>query len=145
VRSPRFEDCNCSLILLSSKEISILLSSHLLWDVERICSRVIVLNQGRLVTHDDIEQLRQSGERLFELRIKGDRERFLQHLAAQGCREMPGRDEFFRVVVKDGQDSSFLFRMARDCGVQIRHLVPVEHTLEDIFMRTIEGGEHADL
>jgi ABC-2 type transport system ATP-binding protein len=127
------------------KDISILLCSHLLWDVERICSRVIVLNQGRVVTHGDIDKLRQRGERLFELRIKGDRERFLSVLAREGCREMPGRDEFFRVAMKDGQDSSFLFRMAREAGVQVRHIVPVEHTLEDIFMRTIEGGEHADL
>jgi ABC-2 type transport system ATP-binding protein len=127
------------------KEISILLCSHLLWDVERICSNVIVLNQGRVVTHGNIDTLRQRGERLFELRIKGDRERFLGLLAAEGCREMPGRDDHIRVAMKEGQESGFLFHKAREAGVQIRHIVPVEHTLEDIFMRTIEGGEHADL
>jgi ABC-2 type transport system ATP-binding protein len=127
------------------KEISILLSSHLLWDVERICKHVVVLNQGRIITQGSIDELRGRGERLFELRIKGDRELFLQRLAEHGCRELPGRDEFFRVAMRDGLESDFLFMQARECGVQIRHLMPVQHTLEDIFMRTIEGGEHADL
>lgn len=127
------------------KEISILLCSHLLWDVERICSNVIVLDQGRVVTHGNIDTLRQRGERLFELRIKGDRERFLRLLSAEGCWEMPAGDEHIRIAMKEGQDSGFLFHKAREAGVQIRHIVPVEHTLEDIFMRTIEGGEHADL
>lgn len=127
------------------KEISIVLSSHLLRDVERICKDVVLIHRGAVVTKGSIEELCGKNERLFELRIKGDREYFIKALAERGCRELPGQDDFFRIAMKNGLDSEFLFSEAQACGVQIRHLVPVRPTLEDVFMHTIEGGEHADL
>lgn len=125
--------------------MSTLLSSHLLSDVERICPNVIVLNQGRVVTQGAIEDLRAIQGRMVEIRIKGDRAAFLEVLEKQGCRPMASQNEMIRVALPEGWIPMKLFQMAQAVDVQIRHLVPVRYTLEDIFMHSIEGGEHADL
>ena len=129
----------------SRKGISTLLSSHLLSDVERICPKVVVLHQGRIVTQGNIEDLRGSQERMYELRIKGDQTVFWKEVSAAGCREMPSQNDYLRISLPESWDPQHLFQAASRSGVQIRHLVPVRHTLEDIFMRSIDGGEHADL
>ncbi len=129
----------------SRRGISTLLCSHLLSDVERICPRVAVLHQGRIVTQGAIEELRGEQGDIYELRIKGEKEPFREELKKAGCRELPSHNETMRVALPSSWGPRQVFQAAARSAVQIRHLVPVRDTLEDIFMNSIDGGEHADL
>jgi ABC-2 type transport system ATP-binding protein len=127
----------------SSKQINVLLSSHLLPDVEWVCSEAMVINKGRMLASGRIEDLKRGAGAAFELRLKGDGGSFLDRLRTLGCRCTANDDGLLRVQMSDGMNSRSILTAARECGVQIRHLVPLKQSLEDVFLQVI-GESDAD-
>ncbi len=123
--------------LARNKGVSLILSSHLLPDVEATCDHVIVLDKGSIAAQGPIDQLKGPGGRVYELRIKGDEEQFVRHLREAGleCRETD--EDIMRVFTPDAQGPELLFRLAAEHGVQVRHLRPSVPTLEDVFARAV--------
>src|SRR5687768_12541352 len=67
-----------------NKNVSLILSSHLLPDVEFTCDYVVVMDEGQVAAQGPIEELKGHGGRVYELRVKGDGERFVAALRAAG-------------------------------------------------------------
>src|SRR6187455_1406951 len=70
--------------LAHKKNVNLILSSHLLPDVEYTCDYVVVMDKGTVATHGPIEALKGSHGRVYELRIKGDQANFVAVLQAAG-------------------------------------------------------------
>jgi ABC-2 type transport system ATP-binding protein len=120
-----------------NKNVNLILSSHLLPDVEYTCDHVIVMDKGQVVAQGPIEELKGPSGLVFELRIKGDLPAFIDVLAADGL-ECHGTDEdIMRVFVPAGRDQRAIFTLAAAHGVQIRHLRPSIPTLEDVFAKAV--------
>ena len=66
--------------------ISVVISSHLLHDVERICDRVMIIAHGRLLEHESIAALKERHRRIVELAPASDTERFLAVLTQSGLK-----------------------------------------------------------
>lgn len=64
--------------------ISVIMSSHLLRDIERVCDRVIIIGHGRLLEHDTIAALKSRHRRVVELAPLGEPDRFYQVLTNAG-------------------------------------------------------------
>jgi ABC-2 type transport system ATP-binding protein len=64
--------------------ISVVMSSHLLPDIERICDRVIIVAHGRLLVHDRIDVLKNQRQRTVEIAPSGELDRFASVLTAAG-------------------------------------------------------------
>ena len=127
-----------------NKGLSLILSSHLLPDVEYTCDYVVVLDKGGVATEGPIAALKGQGGRVFELRVKGDADAFVAVLRATGLECHETDEDVMRVFVPgevsaDGaaQDARRLFQLAADHGVQVRHLRPSVPTLEDVFARAV--------
>ncbi len=123
--------------LAHAKSVNLILSSHLLPDVEYTCDHVIVLDKGHVVAQGPIDALKGPGGRVFEVRIKGDREAFARVLQAAGFDCHVTDDEVTRVFMPDGSDARALFALAARERVQVRHLRPSVPTLEDVFARAV--------
>src|SRR3954468_5270972 len=69
-----------------NKNVNLILSSHLLPDVEYTCDDVVVMDKGQVAAEGPIAQLKGPAGRVFELRIKthGDLDTFLERLHAAG-------------------------------------------------------------
>ena len=125
--------------LAHHKNVNLILSSHLLPDVEYTCDHVVVMDKGTIATYGPIEALKGSHGRVYELRIKGDESRFIEALQAAGY-EVKGTDEdIMRVFVPGATDDStkVLFALAARERVQVRHLRPSIPTLEDVFAKAV--------
>lgn len=126
-----------------NKGITVILSSHLLPDVENVCDQVMVLFQGELVTSGRIEDLKRMAERAYEVRIKGDEKRFQDLLVQNSAHWEPRRDGRMRVLLGGGRGAETLFSLAHQADVQLRHLAVEERTLQEIFSSAIhQPGEN---
>jgi len=122
-----------------NKGVSLILSSHLLPDVEYTCDHVVVMDKGQVATQGSIQDLKGPAGRVFELRIKGDLRGFIDALAARGMRADSTDEDVMRVFVpaEVGGDQRAIFTAASNYGVQVRHLRPSVPTLEDVFAKAL--------
>jgi ABC-2 type transport system ATP-binding protein len=123
--------------LARRKGVNVVLSSHLLRDVEETCTNVVMLSHGQVVGQGSIEALKEASGELFEVRLKGAPEEFVRALAAQGGSAQPTDDGLLDISLRDGQGSEMIFHAARQAQVQVRHLVRKQPTLEDVFARAV--------
>jgi ABC-2 type transport system ATP-binding protein len=125
--------------LAHNKGVNLILSSHLLPDVEYTCDQVVVMDKGRIAASGPIDALKQPRGRVYELRVKtqGDLEAFFDHLRAAGLECHSTDDDVVRVFVPGEGGARKLFALSADAGVQVRHLRPSVPTLEDVFAHAV--------
>jgi ABC-2 type transport system ATP-binding protein len=128
--------------LSRNKGINLILSSHLLPDVEYTCDHVVVLDKGAVAAAGPIEALKGPAGRVFEVRVKGDAAVFLARLKEAGMECHETEDDVTRVFVPgdrvaSGEDQRRICAVARASNVQVRHLRPSLPTLEDVFARAV--------
>jgi ABC-2 type transport system ATP-binding protein len=125
------------LDLARNKNVNLILSSHLLPDVEHTCEHVVVMDKGAVVAQGPIQDLKGPSGRVYELRVKGDEPAFQAVLRDAGMECHATDEDVMRVFVPDGHDQRALFALAARHGVQVRHLKPSVPTLEDVFAKAI--------
>jgi ABC-2 type transport system ATP-binding protein len=118
------------------RRMSLILCSHLLRDVERVCQRVIVLSQGRVAATGSIAELTGPRRAAFDVRFKGEPAALLRALEQAGC-ESRQHEDGFRVFVPQDHGPELIFRLAREHKTQVRHLRPGTESLEDVFLRAL--------
>ena len=121
----------------SRKDIQVLISSHILTDIELTCSHVVILNKGRVAAQGRLQDLRQVDYSLYELKIKGPAEPFVEALRGAGCRVEETEEGLLKVYLPPDFGRDGLFRLAARGNIQIRHFVRSQTSLEDLFARTV--------
>jgi ABC-2 type transport system ATP-binding protein len=118
--------------------VRIVVSSHLLRDVEAVCDEVIVLREGRVATIADLAAERHENRRFLELETRGGNGEFAAALAGLGCEvaELPNRR--LKVVLPEGVAPRELWRLAGERGVQLRRLTSSRSSLEHLFLKAME-------
>ncbi len=121
--------------IATDKGIDVILSSHLLPDVEYACQDVIALSHGSLVVQGEIEALKAQQGQAFDLKIVGDRDAYVAALQRYPYDTELRPDGHVRVTSSEQAqtDGTFFFKLAYETGVQLRQLREVRHSLEDIF------------
>ncbi len=122
--------------IATRRGMSLLLCSHLLHDVERVCRSVIVFNQGKVAAQGTMAELTGTRRSVFDVRLKGDPTAFLTDLKDAGGDWSEGEDGF-RVFLPEGQGTEMVFRLAKGAGAQVRVLRPGAESLEDVFLRAL--------
>ncbi|HEY7791300.1 MAG TPA: ABC transporter ATP-binding protein [Vicinamibacterales bacterium] len=137
---PKGRDEMLALIrdLSHARGLNVIVSSHVLPDIEATCDEVVMLDQGQLAAGGEIAALKGVSGQLFEVRIKGDEARFMDALRASGFDTRAGDEDFLRVFLPPGEQPQTLFALAARSGVQVRHLRPSTPTLEDVFVRSLK-------
>src|ERR1700682_97255 len=125
--------------LAHNKGVNLILSSHLLPDVEYTCDHVVVLDKGRIAAAGPIEALKQPRGKVYELRVKTPDaiEAFVRRLQAAGLACHETDEDVMRVFVPGDLGARALFELAAVWHVQVRHLRPSVATLEDVFARAV--------
>ena len=121
---------------------SILLCTHLLGDVERVCETAIILHQGRVLRQGSVEELRARRRDRYRLQVQGDTTSFRAALAGESVRILHdnGRGEL-RVAVPEGWPTVTFFLLAQRQDVLLRGLTADDEDLEELFHRALaESG-----
>jgi len=130
--------------LVSEHGKNLILSSHLLRDVERVCSHVVMLDKGRVVRTGEIDQLTSDHTGTYEVRVDAESDAFAERLRAAGAEVAAGTGlaagATLLVRLPDGDGTRALFRVARETGARVRYLKPTRRSLEDVFMAEMENS-----
>jgi len=119
---------------LSGQGVTILLSSHVLPEVEAVCNRVAILRAGRLLLEDEVSALRRAEIDRYRVEIRAPDPQALPPIVQVETH----RDGLVRgVVARD--DLPRLFELAAGSGWEVLHCNVVERSLEDSFFAALEG------
>ncbi len=141
------------LIRKLGKEKTVILSTHILQEVEAVCTRVIILNEGTIAAQGTTEEIGRElkGESRITVVLKGKNSRRAEDSAAKlppiqsvSGFESFGEDKVRFVVstVDEEAASEALFDFAVAQGLKILSMTPKRLSLEDIFIQlTREGGD----
>jgi len=122
-----------------SGQANIVLSSHLLRDVEECCEEIVILKEGRLVVYCNLEEERKANKKFLMLETRGELQTFVQGVSRMGAECAVTSDHRLRIILQDGNEIRDLYRLAADSQVQIRRLAYKRDSLEDIFLKAMEN------
>ncbi|HEY7388620.1 MAG TPA: ABC transporter ATP-binding protein [Bryobacteraceae bacterium] len=122
-------------------DLSLIVSSHLLRDVEECCDQVLILKDGNIAAYCDLEEERRANHRFLELETRGESNGcFVEALDRLGCQTAAGAQGRIKVVMPEGLEVRCLYALAAEQNVQIRRLTHKRDSLEDIFLKAMETG-----
>ena len=122
---------------------TVLVSTHVLPDVQAICDRVIVMAAGRVRLEGSIAELTRPAVPQLELQAVGPLAACAAILARRGI-EATTRDATTLLVAARSEDVvAAIWRAARESGVAVRGLAPVQRGFEEVFLEAISEGADA--
>jgi ABC-2 type transport system ATP-binding protein len=123
--------------LASRPDKSLVLSSHLLGDIERVCETTIILDAGRVIGVGPMDDLRSSRPSCYTLRWKGEADGFLDGLREVGVQLEAVDKTSARVTLPDGKTTQLIFALAHRHSISLTALEPEEENLEAVYHRLI--------
>jgi ABC-2 type transport system ATP-binding protein len=120
-----------------SGHVHILLSSHLLKDVEECCDEVLILKEGEVATYCNLEEERQANRKFIEVETHGENDEFAEAIGNLGCEYALVGKRKLKMVLPEGIEIKDLYRIAADREIQIRRLDYKRHSLQDIFLKAM--------
>jgi ABC-2 type transport system ATP-binding protein len=133
-----------------SGDTRIVISSHLLRDVEECCDEVLILKGGRVAAHCDLEAERRANRRFLELETAGQGAELAEAVRALGCEcayfsTNGARTGRLKVVLPEAVEVRDLYRLAGERDVLIRRMSYRRDSLEDIFLDAMRETRSGDV
>ncbi|MFW6158437.1 MAG: ABC transporter ATP-binding protein, partial [Planctomycetota bacterium] len=129
---------------LPRRGVSILLSSHLLPDVEEVCQRVIVLGRGRVLAEGEIREMRKPSETRCRVRVVGEDGPFRDRLRQAGVEIAGGGEGGLDLELPAADRHDLVLRAAVRAGVHLREFRPQRSSLEQVFLEALQAQREAD-
>jgi ABC-2 type transport system ATP-binding protein len=115
-------------------DVSLLISSHLLRDVDETCDEVLILKNGHIAAICNLEEERRANRRFIELETVAAQEAFGEAIRQLGCECASFPGERWKLVMPESVQIRDLYTIAAKQGVQIRRMNYRRDSLEDIFL-----------
>jgi ABC-2 type transport system ATP-binding protein len=139
---PAGRDAMLRLLLELGRDFgkSLIVSTHLLADVEAVCEQVVILMSGEVRGQGSVAELCARRHDRFALRVQGEVEAFRSALEAAGVRIVSyNANGDLHVAVPDDWQPREFFRIANENGAIVRSLMPDDESLEEMFLRTAQS------
>lgn len=124
-------------------DISLLISSHLLRDIDETCDEVLILKDGRVAAICNLEEERRSNLRFIEMETVNAGDAFAGAIRALGCDCATFSHGRVKVVMPQNVEMKDVYGIAAVQGVQIRRMNHRRDSLEDIFLNAMEEKTEA--
>ena len=122
------------------KGISVVVSSHLLGEVRRLCSFVVIMKAGTVASEMSLRELKEMYQRGYHVRVRKNVEAFESLLKEHGATIEALDDGSLRTYLPEGRGPNLILETAVSTKTQVRHMVHLERSLEDAFMAAVKGG-----
>jgi len=123
-----------------SGTIHLILSSHLLRDVEECCDEVLILKDGEIVRYCNLEEERRANQKFIEIETQPEPGPFAEELGKLGCEYAIVGGRKIKTVLPEGVEIRQIYEAAVRRNYQIRRLDYKRDSLQEIFLRAMEGN-----
>ena len=122
------------------KDVNVVVSSHLLPDIERTCDRIVMMKAGRVAMQGEIAELRGSGSDQLDVELRERSIAFQHAIDAAGGHIVHALGSKVRLTLPPGtpNPARALFTAARESNAQIRGFSTARRSLEDVFLEAVE-------
>lgn len=121
-----------------SGKASVVLSSHLLHDVEECCDEILILKDGHIAANLNLEEERRANKQFVEMETRNGTQAFVDAIGRLGCEYAETDFQKLKIVMTNGMEVRDLYKIAAEQNVQIRRLNYKRDSLADIFMKAME-------
>jgi ABC-2 type transport system ATP-binding protein len=122
--------------------MNVFVCSHLLRDIEQVCDEAVIMKDGRIVQHCNLDEERRSNRSFVELEVSGDDgglRAALPEIGAEGVSEGFGR---WRIVLPPGVEVDAIWALVARQDLLVRKLTHRRDTLEEIFLKAMGHLTH---
>jgi ABC-2 type transport system ATP-binding protein len=131
-------------LLSSQAGKSVLISTHILPDVQAICDDVLILSKGKLLLSEKLSVLNQTAAPTVTFHVLGNHEPIVEQLKRNGLQTSVAVDRSI-VVESEGDDlTDQIWRAASQTGTTVQTLTPARNSLEEIFLSTVRETTDAN-
>jgi ABC-2 type transport system ATP-binding protein len=123
---------------IASQGTTILLASHLLDEVEKVCSHVVVLRKGEKLYSGRVDEMI-SSHGFFELKTKKHEELIKLLEADENFGKLKVEDELITAFLNEPMDASTFNKLMFDKGITLSHLVKRKESLEEQFLQLTDN------
>jgi ABC-2 type transport system ATP-binding protein len=122
------------------KQVNVLVSSHLLPDIERVCDRVLVVMKGQLRASGAIRDLKKIEGQPLDVELRENSTAFVNALMTKGLTVGPPKHSTYRVqgTGATSEVAKVVMAAARESGAQVRGFQIAERSLEDAFLEVLQ-------
>ena len=120
--------------------VSVVLSTHILRDVEEICDSVVILGRGKLLVHDTIENLRRPADASVTVGLERPEPALGEALGRLDARWEAAGEDAVRVFGEPRAAAAVALRAAHETGALVRRIESGRNTLEEIFLDAVGAG-----
>lgn len=130
-------------ILAEQHDKSVLISTHILPDVQSVCDHAVILAQGRIVLSENMSALNAPANPTYAVRIEGDPEQFGSAMRRAGLETKAESEVSWRVSSSRDDIVKSIWAAANQSGATILSLEPARNDLEEVFIKAVEESENA--
>jgi ABC-2 type transport system ATP-binding protein len=121
-------------------DVSVLMASHILPEVEAVCQGALVLSNGQAVANASLEQLTAVRRSTLRVRIRGDVDAFREALAAREADLEQTPEGFVIVHLPEDAGPRTVLEASREADVEVRELTPTRQDLEEALVTSLQEG-----
>jgi ABC-2 type transport system ATP-binding protein len=123
------------------KGVNVLISSHLLPDIERVCDRVVVVLKGQLVSQGKIKDLKAIEGQPLDVDLRESSDAFLAKIREKGAMATSTKRATYRVQLSGTREHAIniVLQAANETNAQVRGVKLAERSLEDAFLEAIQA------
>jgi ABC-2 type transport system ATP-binding protein len=123
---------------------AVLISTHILPDVQSVCDTVIILARGRVRIVERLEVLTRPASPAFEVRVFGQPDLLADRIRREGFEVQQNSQGTLTLVDADEKAAQRVWNWAREAGVGIRTFTAARNSLEQIFLEAVREDDRAD-
>lgn len=120
--------------------VAVFVSSHILSEMQLMCDKVAVLDNGKIVKTEEITNTQEEATEKLEIRVKNT-EKAIQILKEKFEIESKIENENIEITASTDQVPAVVKELAM-ADVEVKAVIPKEHTLEEIFFDATKGGKN---
>ncbi len=134
---------NLILHLSRERNKTIVISSHLLSEIEQVATRVLIIDKGKKLVEGNADELFDPSQTIIELNtFDNDKSLSILHSGGWSSKLQPSRDGLIIMKI-DRKELPLLHKYLVDNGIELLSLQP-RHSLEDYFLQVTSGKQHVE-